>query len=106
MDLAVLGDNDSGEFVDTFLQNSEESVEYPGSPQGSRCRPARRSLCCRSDRIRDIRFVRDWHQPRLLTCRGIEDGRRPPVAARDLLAIDVMLDLRDHDFLLVCTSPI
>ena len=101
VDLAMLGDDDVCEFVDTFLEDPEEAVQYPGSPQGSRRRPARRSFCCRSDSIRDIRCVRDRHQSRLFTCRGIEDGRRPPIAARDLLAIDVMLDLRDHDDLLV-----
>jgi len=59
MDLAVLGDDDSSEFVDTLLENPEEAVQYPGSPQGRRRRPARGSSCCRSDSIRDIRSVRD-----------------------------------------------
>src|SRR6266478_3071435 len=61
VDLSMLGDDDFREFVDTFLENPEESVEYPGSSQGDRRRPSRRSLCCRSDSIRDIRGVRDRH---------------------------------------------
>jgi len=59
VDLSMLGDDDVCEFVDPFLNNLEESVEYSGSPQGRRRRPGRRSLCCRSDGIRDIGSVRD-----------------------------------------------
>jgi hypothetical protein len=57
----MFGDDDIRELVDTFLEDPEESVEYPGSPQRGRRRPSRRSLCCRSDSIRDIRGVRDRH---------------------------------------------
>ncbi len=59
MNLSVLGDDDSSEFVDTVLENPEEAVQDPGSPQGRCRRPIRRSLCCRSDGIRDIGSVRD-----------------------------------------------
>jgi hypothetical protein len=61
VNLSMLGDDDVREFVDTFLQNPEESVEYPGPSQRRRRRPSRRSLCCRSDSIRDLRAVRDWY---------------------------------------------
>jgi hypothetical protein len=65
VDLAMLGNDDVCEFVDTLLENPEEAVEYPGSPQLRRRRPSRRSFCCRSDGIRDIRGVRDRELSRI-----------------------------------------
>src|ERR1700681_1602630 len=51
-----------------------------------------------------MRACRLWGTPHCRisgTCCGIEDGRRPLVAAGDLRAIDAMIDLREHNSFLV-----
>jgi hypothetical protein len=55
-----------------------------------------------------MRVCRLWGTPHrgiLDISRGIEDGLRPLIAARDVRAIDAMIDLREHNYFLVSASP-